>query len=306
MTSVTIPSYQVKWEKLPEDFVLPDDPVDNIHQPALAAALTDSLEIAGKISENAVTTTNYGICATLNGKIVVKAPDWAYIPLIRVPQAEIERSYTPQLQGEPPIIVMEFLSDKEGSEYSSKPTYPPGKWFFYKKILQVPHYIIFEPYGGLIEHYQLNDSGEYEIQSSDESGRYWIPQLKLYLGLWDGRREQRKGYWLRWWSETGELLLWGSELVVEERQRAEAERQRAETERQRAELETQKAETERQRAELETQKAETERQRAETERQRAETESQKAETERQRAELESQKAERLVAQLRAAGIEPEL
>ncbi|ACK67469.1 conserved hypothetical protein [Rippkaea orientalis PCC 8801] len=79
MTSVTSAFYDLQWEKLPEDFILPDDPVDNIHQPALAGALTDSLEVAGKIPETAVTTTNYGICATVKGKIVVKAPDWAYI-----------------------------------------------------------------------------------------------------------------------------------------------------------------------------------------------------------------------------------
>ncbi len=291
MTSVTSASYDVKWEKLPDDFILPDDPVDNIHQPALAAALTDSLEVAGKLSDTAVTTTNYGICATVNSKIVVKAPDWSYIPHIRVSQAEIDRSYTPQLQGEPPIIIMEFLSHTNGNEYSSKPTYPPGKWFFYEKILKAPHYIIFEPYSGLIEHYQLDESGGYKIQSSDHNGRYWIPQLQLYLGLWEGTREQRKGYWLRWWNEGGELLLWGSELALQERQKAEVERQKAE-------VEKQKAEAERQKAEVEKQKAESERQKAEAERQ-------KAEVEKQKAEAERQKAERLAAQLRAAGIEPE-
>jgi hypothetical protein len=40
---------------------------------------------------------------------------------------------------------------------------------------------------------------------------------------------------LRWWDKSGNLLLWGSELVEQERQRAEQERQRAEQERQRAE-----------------------------------------------------------------------
>ena len=53
------------------------------------------------------------------------------------------------------------------------------------------------------------------------------------------------------------MLLWGSELAIEERQKAEVEKQ-------------------------------------------------KAEVERQKAEVERQKAERLAAQLRAAGIEPEL
>lgn len=32
----------VTWEKLPDGFVLPDDPVENIQQPYLAAALTDA------------------------------------------------------------------------------------------------------------------------------------------------------------------------------------------------------------------------------------------------------------------------
>ena len=80
--------------------------------------------------------------------MVVKAPDWAYIPQINVPRQEIKRSYTPKLQGDIPVIVMEFLSDTEGGEYSIKPTYPPGKWFFYEQVLEVPNYIIFEPDSG--------------------------------------------------------------------------------------------------------------------------------------------------------------
>lgn len=87
-------NYEITWEKLPDDFVLDDEPVNNINQPSLAAALTESLETAGKLPANALITTNYGICATVNQKMVVKAPDWAYIPSIRVPREEVKRSYT--------------------------------------------------------------------------------------------------------------------------------------------------------------------------------------------------------------------
>lgn len=132
--TIATASYKITWEKLPDDFRLPNDPVDNIDQPALAAALTDSLEQAGLLPENVLVSTNYGICATLNGKIVVKAPDWMYVHNIVVSQDEIRRSYTPQLQGKIPAIVMEFLSETEGSEYSIKPTYPPGKCFFMSKF----------------------------------------------------------------------------------------------------------------------------------------------------------------------------
>lgn len=43
---------KITWEKLPDDFVLPDDPVDNNLQPLLAEALRESLELAGLFSES--------------------------------------------------------------------------------------------------------------------------------------------------------------------------------------------------------------------------------------------------------------
>jgi len=221
-------SYKITWEKLPDDFLLPDDPVDNIDQPALAAALNDTLEQAGRLQEDVLVSTNYGVCATLDGKIVVKAPDWMYVPQIGVVRDEVRRSYTPQLQGEIPGIVMEFLSETEGGEYSIKPTYPPGKWFFYEQVLQVPQYAIFEPKQGVLEVYQLNNSGRYDLQQPNAENHYKIEALNLCLGVWQGTKSNRTGYWLRWWDENGQMLPWGIESVEQERQRAEQERQRAE------------------------------------------------------------------------------
>ena len=37
--------------------------------------------------------------------------------------------------------------------------------------------------------------------------------MHLYLGVWQGNRENRTGYWLRWWDENENLLLWGFELA---------------------------------------------------------------------------------------------
>ncbi|KGF71484.1 hypothetical protein DO97_19300 [Neosynechococcus sphagnicola sy1] len=45
--------------------------------------------------------------------------------------------------------------------------------------------------------------------------------MQLFLGVWQGSRENRDGYWLRWWDESGNLLLWGTEQVEQERQRTE-------------------------------------------------------------------------------------
>ena len=222
---VTVHPYSITWELLPEDFILDDEPVDNVNQPPIAAALTESLELSGRLPSTALATTNYGICATVNSKIIVKAPDWAYIPKINVSREEVKRSYTPYLQGDIPVVVMEFLSDTEGTEYSSKRTYPPGKWFYYEQILQVPNYIIFQPETGSLEVHRLDESGKYDLRSSDDNNRYWLDEMQLFIGVWQGVRENRQGYWLRWWDEAGNLLLWGTELVQQEREAKERERE---------------------------------------------------------------------------------
>ena len=209
---VTSSKLNIRWEKLPDYFVLPDDPVDNISQPFIAAALGESLSLANRIANTALVTTNYGICATVNNKTVVKAPDWAFIPNVTAPRADIERSYTPYLDGDPPLIVMEFLSTTEGGEYSIKATHPPGKWFYYETVLKVPYYVIFNPATADIELYRLDDTGSYQLQLADDNHRYWIEEIALYLGVWEGWRDNRSGHWLRWWDPQGQLLLWGSEL----------------------------------------------------------------------------------------------
>ena len=221
--------YTVTWEKLPDDFKLPDDPVENIDQPLLAAALREAWDLAGFILASMLIASNFGLCAKVNDKIVVKAPDWVYVPsVLPAEPGEVRRSYTRNAEGEVPAVVMEFLSDTDGSEYSNKPTYPYGKWRFYERILQVPIYVIFEPKSGVLEVYRLSTSGEYELQEPDANQRFWIESMGLFLGVWEGEKSQRTGYWLRWWDEAGNLLLWGVEQLAAERQRADRERERAE------------------------------------------------------------------------------
>jgi len=111
----------VTWEKLPDDFILPDDPVENILQPPLAAALTDALGAANRLNSQMLIASNFGLVTTVDQKIVVKAPDWLYVPqVLPVPEGEIRRRYTPNLEGNPVGVVMEFLSDTEAGEYSER------------------------------------------------------------------------------------------------------------------------------------------------------------------------------------------
>jgi Putative restriction endonuclease len=229
------PKPHIAWEKPPEDFQLDNTPVDNTAQPLLAGALQESLEITGRIQPENLVATNFGLCATVNGELTLKAPDWLYVP--KVNQTGLDRnSYTPHIEGDAPSLVMEFISATEGGEYSIRQTPPIGKWYFYEEVLKVPTYVIFAPEIGLLEVYRLR-SHSYTLEQPDENGRHWLDELQLFFGTWRGEKESRSGYWLRWWDADGNLLPWAIDLVdqmAQERQRAETERQRAETERQRA------------------------------------------------------------------------
>jgi hypothetical protein len=199
--------------------------VDNNLQPLLAEALRESLELAGLFLESMLIATNFGICATVADKTVVKAPDWVYISEVKpLSDGVIRRSYTPNVDGDRPLIVLEFISETEGTEYSINPHYPYDKWHFYERILQVPLYGIFHPKTGELDLFRLM----YEPQPTDENKRFWIAEMNLFLGAWDGRRSQLSTTWLRWWDQSGNLLLWGKEIVEQERLKSEQERQRAE------------------------------------------------------------------------------
>ena len=216
----------VTWESLPTDFQLEDNPVENDGEPLLSGALRESLELSDFIQPQMLIVSNFGLCATIDDQIVVKAPDWLYVATAQ-PTESTRRSYTPHAEGDVPTLVMEFLSDVDGIEYSIKRTFPPGKWFFYEQILQVPIYVIFEPASGLLEFYQLQND-RYELVLPDPDGRHWIAEMNLFLGTWRGNKEGRSGYWLRWWDESGTMLPWAVERIEQECQRTEQERQQKE------------------------------------------------------------------------------
>ncbi len=234
-------SPRITWEPLPVDFVLPDDPVENIQQPPLAAALTDALGQNDRLQPTLLIGSNFALVATLNKTTVVKAPDWFYVPQVQpVAPGTIRRSYTPYLEGAPVAIVMEFLSAEDCGELSLRSTPPYGKLYFYEQILQVPTYVTYDPYDLELQVRTL-ENGRYVLQNADANNRYWIPELQLFLGVWAGERLCQNSHWLRWWDPEGQMLLWSSEQAKQESQRAEQESQRAERESQRAEQESQRA-----------------------------------------------------------------
>jgi hypothetical protein len=81
---------------------------------------------------------------------------------------------------------------------------------------------------GELEVHNLQETGSYKLLYPDENNRYWLAEMGLFIGVWQGKRENRQGYWLRWWDQDGNLLLWGSELVQQERLAKEAALKRLE------------------------------------------------------------------------------
>ncbi len=286
---------QVTWPIIPDDFPLnPDQPVDNDEHYPIAGALGHALQQIPELVQNALITTNFALCAAIDGQTICKGPDWMYVqPVSPRTQKSARRSYTPHREGPVPLIVMEFLSHRDNREYSMQPPRslaeggepPPGdsvgKWYFYERIIQVPYYIIFEPTRGRIEVNRLIH-GIYQPCTPDPYGRYPIPEFGLSLGVWFGRREGRTGHWLRWWDDQGQLLLW-----IEERY-AQAEQAREQAEHQ---------------AEQEHQRAEQERQAREDAEYQAEQERQAREDAERQADQERQRAERLAERLRALGLD---
>ncbi|MGK7942958.1 MAG: hypothetical protein AB4058_00630, partial [Microcystaceae cyanobacterium] len=65
-SSKTLP--KITWDKLPDDFILPDEPVESNLQPLLAAALRESLALAGLIVESMLIASNFALCATVSNK----------------------------------------------------------------------------------------------------------------------------------------------------------------------------------------------------------------------------------------------
>ncbi len=236
--SANSPSAIITWPLLPDDFVLPDDPVENEAQPLLAAALTQALASLPEVTQNALIVSNFALCAGINGRIICKAPDWMYIAPVQ-PSARIRRSYTPHTQGAVPQVVMDFLSESDCGEYSMKSGQQIGKWHFYERVIEVPRYVIFDPDSSELEVYALK-SNRYELETADEQGLYLIPGINLRLGVWEGTHEIRTGPWLRWWTIDGNLVPWLEDKVQQaedkvRRAEAEAKQARAEAEQERQE-----------------------------------------------------------------------
>jgi Uma2 family endonuclease len=153
------------------------------------------------------------------------APDWFYVP--HVPptlDGKMRRSYVMWQELVAPLIVIEFVSGN-GQEERDRTPYQ-GKFWVYEKAIRVPFYAIYEEKKSSLEMYQLR-AGKYELMLANERGHYFIEEMGVELGIWQGIYKNVELPWLRWWDSDNNLFLTGEERAELEKQRAESEKQRA-------------------------------------------------------------------------------
>ena len=74
----------IAWQPLPVDFVLPDDPVGK-HPTATPSGCPHRCPLVQPkgFTHKMLIASNMALVATVNEKIVVKAPDWFYVPRVQ-------------------------------------------------------------------------------------------------------------------------------------------------------------------------------------------------------------------------------
>ena len=152
-----------------------------------------------------------------------KRPDWYMV--LGVPRAteqeDLRLSYLIWQEGISPFLVVELLSPGTESEDLGKRlreiNQPPTKWQVYEQILRIPYYVVYDRYENNLRVFQLT-AGRYEVIALTDS-RFWLDEVGLGLGLWQGIYQGAAGLWLRWYDQSG----WLPTLA----EKAETERQRA-------------------------------------------------------------------------------
>ncbi len=101
----------------------------------------------------------------------------------------------------------------------------------YDRVFKTQDYFVYNPFKpNSLQGWHR--SSEYKAIAPDERGWLWCESLGLWLGTWQGTIDRETLTWLRFYDQSGALVLLPEEAA---QQRAESESQRAETERLRAE-----------------------------------------------------------------------
>jgi Uma2 family endonuclease len=215
----------------PEEPGLPDEFHDL--QPQLLSA---TLRLSTVAKDQIFTGTDLNLYYDLDHPTWYKRPDWFVVtgvPRLYAGQ-DLRLSYVVWDEQVSPFVVVELISPgtamSDLGELKREPNGTPTKWSVYEAILKVPYYVVFDRYKDRLWVFKLVD-GKYQAQDVSNF-RYWLSDLGIGLGLWQGEFQGITRSWLRWYDADGVWILTETEY---EHQRAELASKSLEAERQRAE-----------------------------------------------------------------------
>jgi len=161
-----------------------------------------------------------------------KRPDWfVALGVSRAQeQQSLRLSYVVWQEGVTPFLVVELLSpgteDEDLGQTLQDVEKPPTKWNVYERVLHVPYYVLFSRYTGAMRVFELRGVRYQEL--AVENNRFWMPEVGLGLGLWQGVYEAVDGRWLRWYDADDAWVATRQERAKQAELRAEQAESRAE------------------------------------------------------------------------------
>jgi Uma2 family endonuclease len=249
----TLPTMYDLPSEDPEDSGLPDQFHD--FQPELLGLTFRPLNYSEDVIFNA---SDLNLYYDVHHQNWYKRPDW--FAVLGVPRLydgrDLRLSYVIWQEGVNPYVAVELLSPSTEKEdlgelessdrngHDLKVEKPPSKWKVYEQILRIPYYVTFSRYTNQLRIFSLQSGKYLEMQLAEQ--KFWLPEIQLGLGLWEGEYRSMHRLWLRWYDKEGNWLPTDAEAA---KQQAESAEQRAESAEQRAESAEQRAESAELRAE---------------------------------------------------------
>ncbi|MGB7412881.1 MAG: Uma2 family endonuclease [Thermosynechococcaceae cyanobacterium] len=201
----------------PEEPGLPDEFHDL--QPQLLSA---TLKLTTVAKDQIFTGTHLNLYYDRNNTTWHKRPDW--FAVTGVPRLyagkDLRMSYVIWDEQVSPTVVVELISPgtamSDLGEIKREQNGTPTKWQVYEEILKVPYCVVYNRYKDRLWVFKLIE-GKYQEQAVSKF-RYWLSDLEIGLGLWEGEFDGITRPWLRWYDTEGE---WIPTEAEHERHRAE-------------------------------------------------------------------------------------
>lgn len=237
--SETLPTMYDLPSEDPEDMGLPDEFHD--FQPDL---LRETCQPIVDAASDFFVGVDLNLYYDLRHTQWYKRPDWFLcLGVARADrQEQLRLSYVMWQEGVTPLLIVELLSpgteDDDLGGRVRELGKPPTKWEVYERILRVPFYVVYDRYVNQLRVFTLSGVRYQEVELNSENPRFWIEELGLGLGLWQGKYEGAEGKWLRWYDAKEEWIPTAMEQAVMERSakvRAESAKIEAESAKLRAE-----------------------------------------------------------------------